>query len=182
MIEKKIKAFENFVSQLNRVASRYVEMFPELNQQIHEYRQLLADSGVAKTEVTDNEIDDPATLQFLKKTWRSLAAKLHPDRGGDPVLFNYARMLYLAQDLESLNNLYQSVNTDNLQLHLSFLDAKLRAMYEVQKAGWKYKLAQFDLHGETDKAKACAKNTLEKTLNSLRAQCALRVLTKVKND
>ena len=179
VIERQIKAFENFVQQLNRVAARYVSEFPELVQQIKEYRELLSKgSGVVQTEIIDDDIDDPAREQMVKRVWRNLASKLHPDRGGDALLFNYARMLYAARDLDSLNNLYDNLQSGHLDMHLAFLFRKLDSLYELQKASWKFKIVLYDRAKDKKSAMAYTQQYLSNILSQLRTRCVVNTCVK----
>lgn len=157
--------YERFLSDIDRTMAIYEKPFSQLIKEIRELRiNRVKQSQKVVLEIDPNTADplqDLGTQQLLKKAWRSIAKKTHPDMGGDPRIFVYARVLYKSGDLKALNALLESINTGDFHSYLAFVQRKLQALYEVTKATLGYRILCLHRMGRTEEALDLMKTTLE---------------------
>lgn len=164
-VTAEMEKYERFVNDINKVLAYYESLYPELVEKVLELRvNRVKKAQSVVLEIDPNSADplkDLGSQQLLKKTWRALAQKTHPDHGGDSSIFIYARLLYKSGDLKALNALLESVNNNDFQSYLSFVSRKLASLYEVQKATLGYRLLCLHRQGKFEECKRLMKSTLE---------------------
>lgn len=108
------------------VASRYLDELPESKTIIRLRREIrLATRGtpltIASTAITSAGYISAGTEQLynaqahlVKSMYRKIAPLVHPDRGGDPELFQLALAAYRMQDLTFLQDLFWKLTKDNV--------------------------------------------------------------------
>lgn len=164
-VSLEIEKYERFLSDINQVMSMYEKPFHELVKEIRELRvNRVKQSQKVILEIDPNFADpfkDLGTQQLLKKTWRSIAQKTHPDLGGDSRIFMYARILYKSGDLNALNALLESINNGDFTSYLTFVLKKLNALYEANKATLGYKVLCLHRSGKCEEAKSLVQRELE---------------------
>lgn len=164
-VSLELEKYERFLSDINQVMSMYEKPFHELVKEIRELRvNRVKQSQKVVLEIDPNFADpfkDLGTQQLLKKTWRSIAQKTHPDLGGDSRIFMYARILYKSGDLNALNALLESVHNGDFTSFLTFVLKKLNALYEANKATLGYKVLCLHRSGKYEEAKSLVQRELE---------------------
>jgi hypothetical protein len=58
-----------------------------------------------------NPSHSPSELTLLRSTWRRVAQRVHPDKGGSEEVFQMAQMAYKTGNLFLLNSIFQSVES-----------------------------------------------------------------------
>lgn len=173
---RRLNSFTNFVDQNVRVTESYISQFPDLVAEIKKLRAL--DRGIPMTDAPDSVLDDPADHQLLVRTWRSVARSTHPDRGGDPRIFAFANSVYRAQDLSTLNAIYQSLHNPDFSL-AQFMDSKLKALTEIERSKTRFLVAKLHSQKRVDEARATVERALKRLIFELQTRNCLRVLTNV---
>lgn len=163
-ISVELEKYERFLSDIQKVLQIYESKYPDLVEEIRMLRvNRVKPSQKVRLEIDPNSVSplqDLGTEQLLRKTWKSIAQKTHPDLGGDQRIFIYARILYKSGDLNALNALLEAINQGDLQSYLSFVLKKLQALYEVKRATLGYKLLCLHRAGKIEDAEKLMKSTL----------------------
>lgn len=164
LVSRELEKYERFISDIERVVAIYERKFSKLIEEIRSLRvNRVKQSQKVVLEIDPREVspfEDLGTQQLLKKTWRVIAKKTHPDLGGDPRIFVYARVLYKSGDLKALNALLESVNKGDFGSYLSFVRTKLQALYEARKATLGYRVLCLHRLGKFDEAEALVEKEL----------------------
>lgn len=164
-VSRELEKYERFLSDIDHVMVIYEKPFSQLVREIRELRvNRVKQAQKVVLEIDPNSTDpfqDLGTQQLLKKTWRSIAQKTHPDLGGDPRIFVYARVLYKSGDLKALNSLLEAINNEDFSSYLSFVVRKLQALYEANKATLGYRILRLHRLGRVDEAKLLMENELK---------------------
>lgn len=167
MTLKAIEKYERFVDDVEECTARYVDAFPELKQEIKTLRvnkTIVRNSLVLELDPNKESVfDDLGEQQLLTKSWRAAAQLTHPDHGGDPAIFRYARALFKSKDLQALNGLVIVLRSNAFSEYNSFIQRKLNALYELQKSKTSYTVLCLHRAGRFAEAKELVHQTLLKT-------------------
>ena len=164
-ISVELEKYERFLSDIQKVLQIYESKYPDLVEEIRTLRvNRVKPSQKVRLEIDPRSVSplqDLGTEQLLRKTWKSIAQKTHPDLGGDSRIFMYARILYKSGDLNALNALLESVNNGDFTSFLTFVLKKLNALYEANKATLGYKVLCLHRSGKYEEAKSLVQRELE---------------------
>lgn len=164
---REIKKYDNFITQINLVAEKYIAKFPELVNELAALR-ISINGQPSMVSIFDSLTENIADLQLAKTAWRKVAHLLHPDRGGSPILFSYAHCLYKSADYQALNQLYEALLKNEIDVYTSMVRQKLNALYEVQKSKVGYRVFLAHLLNNQELASSLIEKSLIKSINNLK--------------
>lgn len=166
---KDIERYESFIRQLNLISGKYCSKHSDLVSQIAKLRLNLTDTNMPSVvSVFDSPLESVQDLQMSKKLWRKIAMLTHPDRGGDPLLFNYAHALYVSNDVSALSFLSECLMKNDFSSFVSSVRQKINALYEIAKAKPSYAILLADSVKDYKLAEKLAENALNESIKALK--------------
>jgi hypothetical protein len=197
-VSKKRKQFDQFVQKVNRILDTYENKFPEIRGQILQMQQLIREIRIDKNTVTPdtegrgfenvmladvskshhNSRTHNTLRNQCKRLFKQLAQKLHPDKGGDPLVFQTVLQAYRNNDLDYLQQLYWLyikglklwwLGTEGLDFwsnQLEKIDVNLKALKGLPQ----YKVVRFHIAGQDEQAAATMEILMLKYLAAVQAE------------
>ncbi len=167
---RELENYERFCLQLSTVVNKYCAKHSDLVGQIAELRANFVSQSKTQSVVSvfDSPMDNIQDLQLSKKLYRRIAMLAHPDRGGDPLLFNYAHALYTSHDVTALSHLLESLLNNDFSSYTQFIRQKLNALYEVAKSKPSYLILLADSKGQYELADQLCVKSLRKSIDLLK--------------
>jgi flagellar basal body rod protein FlgB len=192
-LRKAREGFNRLHEQVVNICNDYAKKFPELSDEIKRLR--LEIRNLTKgTPVTEAQ-DSPKTIQsdiagfknselqnvnsmFLKKAYRILAQLTHPDRGGDPELFDEVHKAYKARDIVFLTELYITLHKSKDPFWVSRSSKEWIEVEKKRPAVNKMKLqstpefviAHLHMSGNTAAAESAMRNYMQMVIAALIAE------------
>lgn len=141
--------------------------------------------GEALTELQDeqkplDELSDGERF-LVKKAWRAVAARVHPDvQGGDATLFDFMHKAYEAGDLRTLTE-YVLSSTKGLEAQIEYWLTEIKRPehnWQILQQMDQFLVLRLKMSGNHQQAKDCARQILVHQLTNLELE-EFNLMTKI---